>query len=120
MHQDDAIHRVKPEGDILNYYLFDEYEVIQVDQPPHTEQLRHHHERVAETIYVLEGELVAKWREGSHEKSQIVGPGDLIETGLEPHNFANESDELARIICIKRIPTGKNLREIFKNDKIVD
>lgn len=115
-----AVHNVKPEGDIMTYFLFDEYEVIQVDQPPHTVQQRHHHEKVIETVYLIEGELVAKWLEDGEEKSELLKPGDLTEAGPQPHYYANESDKVARIICFKRIPTGRNNRETFKKDKIVD
>jgi quercetin dioxygenase-like cupin family protein len=116
----EAIHTVKPEGDIMTYFLFDEYEVIQVDQPPHTVQVKHHHEKAIETVYVIEGELVAKWEENGEDRSQKIKAGDLTEAGPQPHYYANESDKMARIMCFKRIPTGKNNREIFKNDKVVD
>lgn len=116
----EAIHNVKPEGDIMTYFLFDEYEVIQVDQPPHTVQVRHHHKQTIETLYVVEGELVAKWTEDGEEKSTLIKAGDLTEAGPNPHYYANESDKVARIVVFKRIPTGKNNREIFKTDKVVD
>ena len=120
IHQSDVPSRVKPEGELVSYFMFDEYEVIQVDQPPHTKQQLHHHTKTSETVYVIEGELVFIWLEKGKEMRQLVKAGDLIETGAESHTFANESDKLARIICIKRIPTGENNREVFKTDKVID
>jgi hypothetical protein len=58
----DAPHVVKPEGTDIHYYLFKDYEVHYNEQAPHTTQTWHHHEIIWETLYIINGELTARWR----------------------------------------------------------
>lgn len=110
----------KPEGTKVQYYLFNDYEVHYNEQAAHTTQTWHHHEKIWETLYIIDGELMAHWREGGDEVSQLVKHGDLIETERTPHTFSNDSDEIARFLVIKRIPTYEDLTETLKNDKVLD
>ena len=119
-HAKDVLHITKPEGTDVHYYLFKDYEVHYNDQAPHTTQTWRHHERVWETLYIIEGELKAQWHEGGDEKSQMLAAGDLVETERTPHTFSNESDRVARFLVIKRIPTDEDLSETLKTDKILD
>lgn len=116
----DAVHVVKPEGTDVHYYLFKDYEVHYDEQAPHTTQTWHHHEKVWETLYIIEGELNAQWREGSEQRSQIVQAGDLIETERSVHTFSNDSDTTVRFLVIKRIPSGEDYSEVLKGDKVLD
>ncbi len=116
----DALNIKKPEGTNVHYYLFNDYEVHYNEQAPQTTQTWHHHEKIWETLYIIDGQLTARWREYGEEKSQIVGPGDLIETGRTPHTFSNDSDETVRFLVIKRMPSDENYREVLKNDKVLD
>jgi len=104
----------------VHYYLFDEYEMMYNDQAPHTTQTWHHHEKIWETLYMIDGQLTAKWRDGDQEKSQKISAGDVVETERTPHTFINDTDEIVRFIVLKRMPTGENHRDIFKNDKVLD
>lgn len=63
---------------------------------------------------------MAKWRENGQDFNQVVKKGDLIEVEDAPHTFVNESDQVAKFIVIKRISSGKDCREILKNDKVID
>lgn len=116
----DVPHIVKPEGTDVHYYLFNDYEVHYNDQAPHTTQTWHHHEKIWETLYIIEGELSAQWRDGDEEKSQIVKVGDLVETERTPHTFANESDKVVRFLVIKRMPSDQDYTEVLKSDKVID
>lgn len=119
--REDANYVEKPEGTKVAYYLFDDYEVHYNDQAPHTTQTWHHHNEVWETIYIIDGQLTAYWRDaGGKEYSQVCLAGDLIETERTPHTFENQSDSIARFLVVKRIPTSQNYRDTLKNDKIVD
>ena len=117
---DDALHISKPEGTDVHYYLFKDYEIHYNDQAPHTTQTWHHHEKIWETLYIIDGELTAYWRDGDEEKSQIVKAGDLIETERTPHTFSNESDNTVRFLVMKRIPSDQDHREVLKTDKVLD
>ena len=116
----DVPHVSKPEGTNVRYYLFKDYEVHYNDQAPHTIQTWHHHEKLWETIYIIEGELTAHWRDGNEAKSQLVSSGDLIETERSAHTFSNDSDKVVRFLVIKRMPSGEDQSEILKTDKILD
>lgn len=119
-HAEDTPHVTKPEGTDVHYYLFKDYEVHYNDQAPHTTQMWHHHEKIWETLYIIDGELTAKWREDSKEQSQVVKAGDLIETERTPHAFSNDSDKTVRFLVIKRIPSAEDHSELLKTDKVLD
>jgi len=53
----DVTHIKKPEGTIVDYYLFKEYEIHYNEQIPASTQTWHHHEKISETLYIIEGEL---------------------------------------------------------------
>lgn len=116
----DTLHVVKPEGTDVHYYLFKDYEIHYNDQAPHTAQTWHHHEKIWETLYIIDGELNAQWRDGDEEKSQIIKAGDLVETERTPHTFSNNSDQTVRFLVIKRIPSEQDYSEILKTDKVLD
>jgi uncharacterized cupin superfamily protein len=119
-HIQDALRVRKPEGTNVTYFLFPEYEVHFNEQIPHSSQIWHHHEKIWESLYIIEGELTAKWRENDIEKSEVVRTGDLIEIERSSHTFSNESDSTVKFLVIKRMPTGQNYTEVFKVDKVVD
>ena len=116
----DVTHIDKPEGTSVSYYLFNDYEVHYNIQAPKTTQTWHHHEHISETLYIIDGQLTAKWRENKSEKSVVVSAGDLIETEDSSHTFSNDTDKITRFIVIKRVSDGKDYRNVFKTDKVLD
>ena len=110
----------KPEGTNVVYYLFPDYEVHYNEQAPYTTQTWHHHEKIWETLYIIDGELTAYWRDQDGEHSNVVRSGDLVETERTPHTFANENDDIVRFLVIKRMPGHGDCSDIFKNDKVLD
>ena len=113
-----SINIFKPEGVNIRYYLRDEYELHYNEQKPGTTQTWHSHKKILETLYIIEGELVAKWKEKDKLKKQLVKAGDLIETEKSFHTFINCTDKTVKFITIKQMLAGKNKRKIFKSDKI--
>ncbi|MFA5107321.1 MAG: cupin domain-containing protein [Patescibacteria group bacterium] len=110
----------KPEGTNVRYYLRDEYEVHHNEQAPGSTQTWHHHEKILETLYIIEGELTAEWKHDGKSEKTIVRAGDLIETENTPHTFTNHTDKIVKFIVIKQVPTGTSKRDILKSDKVVD
>lgn len=110
----------KPEGVSVHYYTFSDYEVHYNEQAPHTTQTWHHHEKIWESIYIIEGELIAYWREDSTEQSQKVVAGDMIETERTPHTFSNESDNMVKFLVVKRMPSSVDYSETLRTDKVLD
>ncbi len=119
-HKKDALNVSKPEGLDVAYYLFNEYEIHYNEQKPNSIQAWHHHAKIWETVYVIEGELLAKWKENGEEKSEILNTGDLVETEKTPHTFINNSEKTVKFLVIKQILNGENKKDILKNDKILD
>ena len=116
----DSLFVSKPEGTNVCYYLRDEYEVHYNEQVAFSSQTLHHHKKILETLYIIEGELTAKWKIGNKTEKQIVKSGDLIETENTPHTFINHTDKVVKFIVIKQVPTGINKRDILKTDKVID
>ncbi|KKP48376.1 MAG: Cupin domain protein [Candidatus Woesebacteria bacterium GW2011_GWA1_33_30] len=116
----DAIHVDKPEGTKVDYYLRNEYEVHYNEQVAGSTQTWHHHEKISETLFIIEGKLTAKWRENNEEKTQIVSAGDLIETENTSHTFINHTDKVVKFLVFKQVLSGQNKIELLKTDKVVD
>lgn len=119
-HKKNALNVSKPEGTSVSYYLFNEYEIHYNEQFPNSTQVWHHHEKIWETLYIIEGQLLAKWRENEEEKSETLITGDVVETERTPHTFINNSGKTVKFLVIKQILNGENKKEILKNDKILD
>lgn len=115
-----ALHVTKPTGISVDYYLFDEYEIHLNEQPPHSVQDWHHHEKIWETLFIVEGDLVAKWKENGQEKQTIVSQGDLIETEHTPHIFENQTDKPVKFLVMKQVLSGENRKTLLKTDKVLD
>lgn len=120
VHKKDVLYVEKPEGVNVAYYLFPEYEVHVDEQLPHTTQTWHSHETVWESVYVVEGELTAQWKENGEIKKETVRTGDLVESEHTPHTYSNDSDQNVKFIVFKQVLSGENKRDILKNDKVVD
>lgn len=120
IHPKNALQVSKPEGTNVTYFLFPEYEIHANEQVPHSTQTWHHHEKIWETLYIIDGELVARWREDGEEKTEVVKAGDLIENENTPHTFENNTDKVVKFLVIKQVLSGQDKRHILKMDKVVD
>lgn len=116
----DASHVQKPEGTDVRYYLFNDYEVHYNEQAPHTSQTWHHHVTIWETLYIIEGQLKAQWKDSNEEHSELLKAGDLVETEHTPHTFSNQTDGVVKFLVIKRMPSTDDYTSIFKTDKVLD
>jgi quercetin dioxygenase-like cupin family protein len=119
-HRKDVMYVVKPEGVNVAYYLFPEYEVHVDEQLPHTTQTWHHHEKICETLYIVEGELTAQWKENGELKKEKLQTGDLIESEHTPHAYSNDSDKKVKYIVIKQVLTNEDKSQLLKTDKVID
>ena len=118
--QDKAKFFDSPEGRKAWIFGFPEYEFQYDEQQPNTILKWHHHEKIWETIYIIEGELVAMWKENGEKKEQVVKMGDVIEPGYGSHTFENRSDKIVKFIAFKQILIGKDMKEMIENDKVYD
>jgi uncharacterized cupin superfamily protein len=109
-----------PEGRKAWIYSFPEYEFQYDEQQPGAILKWHHHAKIWETIYIIEGELVVKWKESGEVKEQIVKAGDIIEPGHGSHTFENRSDGIVKFIAFKQFLSRKNMQEMIGKDKVYD
>jgi len=101
-------------------YSFPEYEFQYDEQKPHTVLKWHHHEKIWETIYIVEGEVVMRWKENGEKKEQAVKAGDLIEPGFVSHSLENKSYQVAKFIAVKFVLSGEDKKDIIEKDKFYD
>jgi uncharacterized cupin superfamily protein len=118
--QSQALNVTKPEGTNVSYFLFDEYEVHYNEQIPQTTQTWHHHAHISETIFIIEGELTAKWKENGQVREQIVRAKDVVQSENSPHTFINHTDKIVKFLVIKQVLTGMSKKDILKTDKVLD
>ncbi len=110
----------KPDGTKINYYLFDEYELHYNEIAPKAAQEWHHHEKIWETIFIMQGSLIVKWKDGKNIKKRILRKGDVVEVEKTPHTFINHTNKLTKFLVVKQILSNKSKRKVFKTDKIID
>jgi uncharacterized cupin superfamily protein len=109
-----------PEGRKAWIYGFPEYEFQYDEQQPGAVLKWHHHEKIWEIIYIIEGELVAHWKESGEEKEQIVRAGDLIEPGFISHTFENQTDKVVKFVAVKFVLSGEDKKAMIERDKVYD
>ncbi len=115
-----ANHVNKDNGIVVDYYLFNEYQLHYDEQPPGIQTDWHHHDKISEVLFILEGNPKLKWKENGKINEQILNPGDLAEMGQDPHSLINDSMTPIKYITLKQSLTGENKEEVFKTDKISD
>lgn len=120
IHKKDILHVDKPEGTKVDYYLRPEYELHYNEQVPKSIQTWHHHEHILESIFIIEGELTAEWKENGQMFKEILKVGDLIETEDTPHTFINYTDKITKFIVVKQVLSGQDKSEILKTDKVIE
>ena len=118
--QSQAIHVDKEEGSSVDYYLYPEHEVHCNEIKPGTVQSWHHHTKISEIIYVIEGEIEAHWLEDDEKKMRVVSKGDVVDVGTTPHTFINSSEKVVKFVVFRFVPTGEDKSELIKQDKVLD
>lgn len=109
----------RPSGERL-YYDFLEYNLHLNEIKPGGATDWHHHEKIWETVFVVKGELVVRWKENGEVKEQIIREGDVVEVEDTPQSFVNETDKPAFFLDIKQVLSGEDKRELLKSDKVSD
>ena len=118
--REESLSASKPEGINVRYYHRDEYELHYNEQMPGSTQTWHHHKKILESLYIIEGELTAEWKVSDKIEKQVVKAGDLVETENTPHTFINHTDKIVKFIVIKQVPTREDKSDVLKTDKVID
>ena len=114
---EDAIHVDKNNGTIVDYYLFDEYEIHLNKIKSHSTQQWHSHTKISESILVTKGKLLCKYLMNGKEKQKYLLPGEMVNVGNSVHTFGNDTDQDAEFVVFRFVPDGTNKREVIKKDK---
>jgi len=113
----DSIEVIKEFGTVVNYYIFNEFEVHTNIIPVNTVQDWHYHNKIEEIVLVVTGEILFSWFDGYKRKDCIICEGGLVCVKKATHTFSNISTEECRCVVFRFVPDGKNKHEIIKNDK---
>lgn len=117
--KDDSISVKKENGTEVDYFIFDEYEIHLNKIPPHSIQEYHKHRAIDEAVIVVSGKIVLKWIEEGKEYSRTLTKGMIVRMGKAIHTIQNESNSFAEFNVLRTVPTGKDNREVIKNDKVL-
>ena len=115
----DAISVTKLNNTMVDYYIFDEYEIHNNTIPPHTIQEWHMHKRIEEVIIVTSGIITIKWMENGEATSLQLYQDNIIRVKQSIHTIENCSDSKATFIVFRMVPDGRLKRDIIKEDKII-
>ncbi len=117
--QSESIFVQRDDNSKINYFLFDEYEVHYGEIAPGVKQPWHSHQTINETLFIIEGQIELHFLEKGEKKSQIVGPGNVIQVENTPHTFINSFDQDCKMVAFRFIPEGKFKQDIIKQDKVL-
>jgi len=115
-----ATSRVRPDGTEVSYYLQPEYEVHYGLLPPGVTQPWHHHEKITESILILEGKVRFHYLEAGKLKERDLQVGDLIEMEQTVHTFSNPFSKPCVMVAFRFVPSGTETSQIIKSDKVLD
>lgn len=110
-------HVEKENRTVVDYFLFDEYEIHQNVIPAGTTQEWHYHSKVEEVILVTKGTLEVYWIDNDTKMNQTISPGDMVQVKNSIHTFSNESNSDTEFIVFRIVLDGLSKKEIIKNDK---
>lgn len=117
--QAQSIHVQKDNKTLVDYFLFDEYEIHYNIIPPNCVQEWHYHAKIEEAILVTKGTLEVYWK-GKETYHQTLLAGDLVQVKDAMHTFCNESKKTAEFIVFRLVLDGKSKKDIIKHDKILE
>jgi len=113
----DSIKVIKENKTIVNYFLFNEYEIHLNTIPANTMQEWHYHSSIEEVILVTKGILTCKWIDEEKIAIDTINIGDIVRVKNSIHTFENITKQDCEFIVFRLILDGKDKRKVIKNDK---
>lgn len=117
--QAQSVHVKKDNKTLVDYFLFDEYEIHHNIMPPNCIQDWHYHAKIEEVILVTKGTMKVYWR-GEETYHQTLFAGDLVQVKDTMHTFCNESKKMAEFIVFRLVLDGRSKKKMIKNDKVLE
>ena len=116
--QDESLSIKKENGTVVDYFLFDKFEVHTNSIPAGCVQDWHIHNDIEEIILVHEGSLHLEWIE-TERIEQEVQTGEIIRMNKSIHRLSNPGTSEAKCVIIRFVSPTENQQEKIKNDKII-
>jgi len=116
--QADAISIVKENKTIVDYFLFDTFEIHKNLVPAGCVQDWHQHKMIEEIIFINSGSLLLEWMDAG-DKKKLVKTGEIIRMNNSIHRISNLGSFDAEFIVFRFVSPNKDQSNIIKADKKV-
>lgn len=108
-------------GTKTDYYIFSDHEIHFNEIDPKTSQPWHHHKRVSEELFVINGFLTIYWLDTDKKvNKRVVTNGTLVQVEKSVHKISNDTNQPVTFLVLKYISENQDLRDQIKKDKILD
>jgi len=115
----DAINLEREDKTKISYYIFKEYEVHYGEISPGVIQPWHHHQKINETLFIVEGKVKLHFLEGNNKKEKVIIVGDVVQVEDTPHTFSNPYNEVCKMVAFRFVPHGIDQHQLIKTDKVL-
>lgn len=112
-----AISVEKDNGTLVDYFLFEEFEVHYNKIPASCVQDWHSHHAIEEIIVVNQGILVVEWIENRKICKKIVGEKEIIRMKNSIHRISNRLNVIAECTIFRFVPQNQDYSQLIKQDK---
>jgi len=113
----ESIKVIKENKTIVNYFIFNEYEIHLNTIPANAMQEWHYHSSIEEVILVTKGILTCKWLDEEEIAIDTINIGDIVRVKNSIHTFENTTKQDCEFIVFRLVLDGKDKRKVIKNDK---
>ena len=113
----DAISVEKDNGTLVDYFLFEEFELHYNTIPINCVQDWHSHHAIEEIIVVEQGEIVVEWIENGKIFTKIVKEKEIIRMKNSIHRLSNRSNTAVECTIFRFVPQHQDYSQKIKKDK---
>lgn len=113
----DAISVEKDNGTLVDYFLFEEFELHYNTIPTNCVQDWHSHHAIEEIIVVEQGELVVEWIEKDKIFTKRVKEKEIIRMKSSIHRLSNRSNTAVKCTIFRFVPQHQDYSQKIKTDK---
>ena len=117
LNKTDAISIEKENGTLVDYFLFNEFEIHYNKIPVNCVQDWHSHHAIEEIISVDQGELIVEWIENNAIFTKIVKEKEIIRMKNSIHRLSNRSNAKVKCTIFRFVPQHRDNSQVIKNDK---
>lgn len=112
-----GISTVKDNGTIVDYFLFDTFEIHKNVVPGGCVQDWHSHQKIEEVVLLNEGELYVEWLDNEEVHSRKIEAGGILRLKNSIHRLLNKCGEPADLTIFRFVSPSESQAETIKHDK---